>query len=283
VPRRPARSPHDFVSFDRPPVTEVALTAQFNEPVVDLAALGAFAEQVRRQFPNQTQRPPADAIEPETFDQIPNVPPFTIQLQPQAALPRIWFESKNRERLIQLQADRLSVNWRLLDGDPSHYPRYSKLRQIFKQQLKRLSSILMDRERQVRVAACEVLYVNPIEPLEKTERGTHPDLASVINRLRSSPKGSFLGKPEDSQWQARWRIPRHGDDQPSGRLYVSAAPAVSERQTPIYVVQTVGRTIPTSPDLEGAVEALDIGHKWVVKGFADVTTNKMHQAWGRKD
>lgn len=277
------RSPFDLVRFGRPPVTEVALTAQFETPVIDLGTLGEFATKVERQFPNQEQRPPADAIQPETFDQIPGPAPFRFEFQPNPVpLPRVWFISKDNERLIQLQANRLSVNWRSTSGDPSKYPRYSKLRGIFKRQLATLIGITERRGKQLRVTACEALYINPILPPEKPIDGTHPDLATVVNRLRRPPKGAFLGKPEDSQWHARWRIPDARDGEPAGRLYVSATPALSEDEHLIYIIQMSARTTPAAPDLDGTLNALDLGHKWVVKGFEDITTNKMHQVWDRE-
>jgi uncharacterized protein (TIGR04255 family) len=262
-------------------VTEVALTAQFQSPVVDLGILGAFAAKVEGQFPTQDQRPPAEVIQPETFNQAPGPLPFRIEQLNQVQLPRVWFISKDNERLIQLQADRISVNWRSMSGDPTKYPRYSKLRDIFKRQLATLIEIAEKRERLAQVIACEVLYVNPVSPPGRTEPGTHPDLATIINRLRRPPRGAFLGKPEDSQWQARWRIPSENNGEPAGRLHVYAAPALSEDQRPIYVIQMNGRTTPASPDSKGALDALDLGHKWVVKGFEDITTNKMHQIWER--
>lgn len=72
------------------------------------------------------------------------------------------------------------------------------------------------------------------------------------------------------------------DGAPVGRLYVSAAAALSEEQKPIYVVQMSGRTIPEEPGTDAALAALDLGHEWVVKGFEDMTTNKMHEIWERR-
>jgi uncharacterized protein (TIGR04255 family) len=275
------RSPHDFVRFLRPPVAEVALTAQFDGPVADLAVIGTFAEKVRGQFPHQTQQPPAEAIEPETFDQPPGGAPIQIPLRTPMPMPRIWFESKNQERLIQLQSDRLSVNWRLMNNDPTRYPHYSKLRGMFKTQLNRLSKIVDERGGALRIRACEVLYVNPIEPLGKSESGAHPDLATIINRVSGPPKQAFLGQPEDCLFQARWRIPGENDG-PIGRLYLAAAPALSEDNKSIYIVQMTGRTIPRTPQINATMDALDLGHKWVVKGFADVTTRQMHKLWRRE-
>lgn len=283
MPISEPRSPFDLVRFARPPVAEVALTAQFREPVIDLATVGVFAEQIRKQFPNQSQRQPAAPIEPETFDQSPTPPPpFRIQFAQEVQLPRLWFESPNHDRLVQLQPDRLSVNWRLLDGDPTEYPHYSELRKTFQAQLKRLRAIVQRSGRELEVIACEVLYVNPIEPVGQAGPGMHPDLAMVLNRISRSPTKAFLGRPEDSQYHARWRIPGP-DGQPAGRLYLSAEPAVSDSQKSIYLVQLVGRTIPTTSQAKAVMNALDLGHEWVVRGFADVTTKAMHKIWERED
>lgn len=283
MPTSQPRSPFDLVRFKRPPVAEVALTAQFGEPVIDLAAVGQFAEQVQKQFPNQSQRQAAAPIDPETFDLSPTAPPpFRIQFAQEVQLPRLWFESSSSDRLIQLQSDRLAVNWRLLDGDPTEYPHYAELRKVFEAQLKRLRTIVRKSGRDLDVTACEVLYVNPIEPVGKAEPGMHPDLASVVNRVSRSPTKAFLGRPEDSQYQARWRIPGP-DGQSVGRLYLSAEPAVSDSQDSIYLVQLVGRTIPTGAQTKAVMEALDLGHEWVVRGFADVTTKAMHKIWERED
>lgn len=283
MPTPEPRSPFDLVRFKRPPVTEVALTAQFGEPIVDLATLGLFAEQIQKQFPNQSQRPPAAPIEPETFDQTPTgPPPFRIQFAQDVQLPRLWFESASHDQLVQLQADRLSVNWRLLDGDPTEYPHYDELRKVFERQLNRLRRIVKKRGRDLDVTACEVLYVNPIEPVGKAAPGMHPDLAGVLNRVSRSPTNAFLGRPEDSQYQARWRIPGP-DGQSIGRLYLSAEPAVSDADQSIYLVQLVGRTIPSGSQTKAVMKALDAGHAWVVQGFTDVTTKTMHKIWEREE
>lgn len=283
MPSSQTASPFDLVRFNRPPVTEVALTAQFSTPIVDLGTLGAFAAQIEKEFPTQEQRPPAEAIAPEEFGQAPGPPPIRFEFRPEAVpLPRLWFISQDGERLVQLQADRLSVNWRSMSGDPAKYPRYTNLREVFERQLRTLSRLAKGRGKELRVSACEVLYVNPVTPLGKTEPGTHPDLASVINRLRTPPKGAFLGKPEDSQWQARWRIPSTDDAKPVGRLHVSANPALSDDQRPLFVVQMNARITPSSPDAKGTMAALDVGHKWVVKGFEDITTNRMHKIWEKE-
>jgi hypothetical protein len=148
--------------------------------------------------------------------------------------------------------------------------------------MKRLRAIVQKSGRELDVTACEVLYVNPIEPVGKASPGMHPDLATILNRISRSPTKAFLGRPEDSQYQARWRI-TGPDNQPVGRLYLSAEPAVSDAQKSIYLVQLVGRTIPTTSKSKAVMEALDLGHEWVVRGFADVTTKAMHKIWERED
>jgi hypothetical protein len=139
------------------------------------------------------------------------------------------------------------------------------------------------------VNVCEVTYVNPIEdPGPGASDGvgqTHPDLAEIINRFRPRPPDAFLPEAEDAQLQARWRIPAEeigcsGD--PAGRLHLSVAPGLKPPDnTPIYMANLTARVMPEAGTADSVMKALDVGHKWVVLGFTDLTTDRMHQHWGR--
>lgn len=39
--------------------------------------------------------------------------------------------------------------------------------------------------------------------------------------------------------------------------------------------------MPTTEDLDAGLQALDIGHRWVVLGFDDLTSPEMHDLWQR--
>lgn len=281
-----SRSQHDLVNFDRPPVAEVALTVQFAQDVADLDVFAQFASAVKDELPVRETQPVLLPMS-ETFGVLPLAPPVLRFDPPFTSLPRTWFLSADQSELVQLQSDRLSFNWRRTTDDMAPYPRYSALR-------KKLARYLTILERSVTNAGqslsdinmCEVSYVNPIEAGKQLD-GSHSDLSQILRLVRSSRKGRVLGKPEDAQLQARWRIP--GDQlatsrqEPAGRLYLSATPGFKPPDNvPIYMVNLVGRVMPSSPTRRAANVALDVAHRWVVLGFEDITTDRMHDAWGHR-
>ena len=277
-------SQYDYVSFDNPPVAEVALTVQFEAGTVGAEALGQFAMEVRAELPKRQHQMVAPAIA-ETFDKAIIAPPFEIQMESESQLPRTLFLSEDGVQLVQLQHDRLTLNWREV-GAGGEYPRYVALRRRFLDLLSLLASSLEDQEHELVVNTSEVTYVNPIEYVGK--KGGHADLAKIINRLRTRPRDAFLPVAEDAQLNARWRIP--GDEldvpgeAPAGRLYLSATPGLRPPENaPIYLVNLTARVLPSAGDLENAMKALDVGHKWVVCGFKDLTTSQMHRRWGLKE
>lgn len=259
---------------------------QFPPDTVDMEVYGRFAREVRDELPVRRRQPIIPPME-ETFDKPPVQRSIEIQLEGPTSLPRTLFESDNGVQLVQLQHDRLTLNWRGREPNMP-YPRYKSLRKRFRVLLKRLTEALDEVGQQHPINLCEVTYVNPIEyPGGAASDGvgsTHPDLAKIINRLRPRPKGAFLPEAEDVQLQARWRIPAdegRGTGSPAGRLHLSVAPGLKPPEnTPIYLVNLTARVMPKGVSADSAMRALDVGHEWVVLGFKDLTTTQMHQHWG---
>lgn len=290
MPRQSRRpSNYDLVSFGHPPVAEVALAVQFAPETIDIEAFGRFARGVRDDLPTRRRQPVAPAME-ETFDRVPATSSIQFRLEAPTELPRTWFLSEDGVQLVQLQHDRLTLNWRENHGDVD-YPRYGALRARFEELLKLLTDALDEIGQSHAINICEVTYVNPIEvPGTKTAedgRPMHPDLAKILNRVRARPRGAFLPDAEDAQLLARWRIPGtelDEDDAPVGRLYLSATPGLKPKDNvPIYVVNLTARLLTRRGDNANALKALDVAHKWVVLGFKDLTTTQMHRHWELKE
>lgn len=277
-------SEHDLVSFEHPPVVEVALSAQFPPETVDEEALGLFAHQVREQLPTRQRQPVVPAME-ETFGVVPALPTFEIHLDMPANLPRTWFLSSDETYLVQLQHDRLTLNWRELQP-AVEYPRYDQLRDTFQQYLARLVTALRKVANAPPANLVEVTYVNMVDT-GRADAQSHPDLAEIVNRVRRRPDDAFLPEAEDASLQARWRIPaaemkREGS--PAGRLYLHASPGFRPPAiTPTYLLNLSARVIPTQGDVDGVMAALDVGHRWVVLGFKDLTAPELHHQWGLQE
>ena len=269
----------ELVTFDRPPLSEVGLSVQFAPGAVDIDVLAAFTAATRAALPRRQHHVPVPPMV-ETFDDAPRPAPFSIQVQGQLTLPRTWFMSDDQVSLVQLQPDRLSFNWRRIDG-AADYPRYPEIRERLVEYLGILYRCFEEvGSVQPTVNLCEVAYINPIELPDAPERW-HPDLSRILKRVRPEAL-QFLPAPEDSQLQERYRIA--GDDGPIGRLHLSATPVVAGTPPhPLYMVNLAARVRPRGAELEPVCEALDIGHRWVVLGFTDVTTDEMHKLWGLDD
>jgi uncharacterized protein (TIGR04255 family) len=200
-----------------------------------------------------------------------------------SALPRTWLSGEG-PYLVQIQPDRLIFNWRR-EAQPlgAGYPGYQTIRREFLRHFVGLLEIASATHHgePPGVDLCEAFYVNPINVPEHDSRSFHPDLAEVLKLVSTTPRDTFLGTPEDETLQTRWRIPSRLDvDRPIGRLYLSASPAI-EPQTnlPIYLVNLTGHVLPSEQTQGAALEALDLAHDWVVRGFEAITTDAMHVAW----
>jgi hypothetical protein len=122
-----------------------------------------------------------------------------------------------------------------------------------------------------------VTYVNHIVSGDGWDGLPHVDqVLSAITEVR----GEILGGPEFTRFSAQYIILER--DEPLGRLYVGAEPAFKgPENTPMLLLTITARGRPPTADSEGVGRFLDIGHRWVTKGFADMTTKSMHEFWGR--
>src|SRR4051812_34284793 len=100
----------DLVTFERPPVNEVVLSVQFATEVVDeVGMLANFWPQVREAFPLHEKQPPLPPMTEEFGLPSGDGPQFQFLQGPMA--PRYWFVSSDKTSLIQVQADRFTLNW----------------------------------------------------------------------------------------------------------------------------------------------------------------------------
>lgn len=269
-----------LVDFVAPPVSEVVLSVQFPNPVVDIAVLAAFTSDVRDTAPVISHLPILPRME-ETFDAPVFAPSFQI-IEQAGGLPRTWFAGQDGY-LIQLQGDRLTLNWRrTVDGQP--YPGYEVIRERFDSHLAQLQHAVRSTGQDLpQIDMCEVAYVNPVEVAGPHET-TLPDLASLVNRLRPAPPTGYLGQPEDAQYQARWRImhPAGSGGRPIGRLYLQASPHIApDMRTPLYLLNLAAHVGPVREDPD--VDSLNVAHEYVVLGFEDLTTPEWHHRWQKRE
>jgi uncharacterized protein (TIGR04255 family) len=265
--------------YRTPPVVEVIFAVALQPVSVTLVDLARFGiERLSQEFP-LSQDQPAVRMTVESFDAAGEnlVPTLSLLTGPGGPPVRLWFQSEDKTRLIQLQRDWFAYNWQGASGDDP-YPRYEYIEGRFLQTWDMFSDFLAEHSAETAaVEQCELSYINHITP---GDLWSHPGQVDRILRLAGRASG-FLPEPEDSQVVSRYRI-RH-QDLDVGRLYVQATPG--QRQSdrkPIIQLNVTVRGRPWAEGREGMISFFRLAHEWIVNGFAAVTTDEaQYGLWGR--
>ncbi len=277
----PPASADQPVDFRQPPVTEVVLAIQFERRVVDLEVLAEFTTRVKGEFPKRAQRPPLPPMEEDAPAQ-PGTQQFSLELVSGFQMPRTWFMSEDETKILQLQEDRFVFNWQRTHPADATYPRYRQLRESFRSRLAQLLESIEAAGKEVPgTNFCEVTYVNQMA-VDGSPAPSHTDLGDILTPV-DTPQYEFLPAPQDQQYSARFRIDGYDDGAARGWLYVNSTPAVRPDGTPMYLLNLTSRLVPGHTGSDAAWAALDRGREWIVKGFVDLTTKKMHAQWGYQE
>jgi len=269
--------PEDLPDFEQPPITEVAVSVQF-EPLAGFtfSEIGPLREVFRDRFPNVEYQPP---IPPnfETFGTAGQGGMTTFQLQfvPSAGIPRVWLLDEQGVQLLQFQPDRLVHNWRKI-GQGEEYPRYERIRDTLFRELDDLAKFVAQHQLGELVPnQCELTYVNQFPA-----PNGFGAVASEVLTVWSKPESACLGEPEDVVINARFPI-MEGDTQ-VGRLFSQFGPAFDRTGSPVVQLMLIARGPPTTPTFGGVGSFLDIARDRIVRGFAALTTERMHREWQRR-
>ncbi len=267
--------------FRDPPVAEVALSVQFDAlSALRTPQLGLLWQEFRDRLPVTEEHPPLDPVI-ERFGVLPTrTGAVRVEMLKGPPTPRCWFLNKEGTELVQVQQDRFVRNWRKV-GDASTYPRYEKhLRPSLESELKRFQAFLQREQLgDLKPNQCEVTYLNSIAADEGWQ--AHGELGEVITVFQRSFSDDFLNAPEDAGLRLRFLIPDQ-TGKPIGRLHIAIDPGHrSGDNQPLFIMNLTARGAPCGDGIDGVLGFLDLGREWVVRGFASITTPKMHKLWGR--
>lgn len=276
-----ASRPDHLPEFERPPLVEVALALQFN-PIPRLRGVefGRFwsLPAIRDAYPKVEEANPLPPIN-EAPDLSPAAPhDVKLELLSTPPMPRFVFLNEAGTQALQLQEDRFTHNWRKV-GEGDEYPRYESIRSQFESELAELSNFVESEDLgQLVPNTCEVTYVNVVEI--RGEANTHPLAAEILAPLRlyEALGGAEL---EAIRFEARHVI-RDESHKFRGRLHVILQPSVRRTNgRPAYTLQLVARGAPSGDSIEAAMRFLDSGRDHLCRAFAEATTARMHETWGR--
>ena len=272
--------PEDLPDFCSPPVVETVLSLQF-EPIHRFSTVhvGLLWQKFRKDLLLMEEHPPLPPVV-ETFGK-PTQSRIEVTIEEKPPLPRVWFLNESRTELIQVQADRFIHNWRKAAGSSTPYPRYEPIRERFREELAVFERFLSDEKLgRIVINQCEVTYVNHIEPCGVW--GRHGQMQTVF-RNWTSLESSFLPEAEGVAVHQRFVIPDETGG-PVGRLHASVAPHWKKADgSPLLVLNVTARGAPLGEGTDGAFAFFDLGRRWIVQGFTDLTTSDMHCVWERRD
>lgn len=244
--------------FGQPPLTEVALGVVFEPIDIGIVGLAELHQRWRAEYPRVEEHPAL----PPLFAPPSPTPGLLIEVgQPQL---RLWMIAADEDRLVQVQRDRLVVNWRRTgSGD---YPRYHSLRAVLDRHLDDLWSFLRERSAPVPApVAAEATYVNTIQAENPA------DFLAAMN-----PLPERLGRPSEANVSLVF------DTTSSvGRPQRVALLAGRDQGQEGYFIFRVSVLAQVSDSGEFA-DALAASHEQAVRTFTEVTTEAMHDMWGRR-
>jgi uncharacterized protein (TIGR04255 family) len=265
----------ELPSFNQPPLDEVAAGMQFLPLSLKTVDVGAYHALLAAEYPNTLDVP---ALPPtfETFGAV-MVPPITVGVQG-GLLPRCWFISANDEHVVQLQSDRLLVNWRMRPSGGA-YPRFPEVRRRFVAATEALQHLCRERTSLTVVPnQCELTYFNKVPLPAGAEWG---DFDRLLSGLKIA-KGPEWARPfSDGRVALRSEL-RDEHDEPFARLQIDCTPAQIDLSQKVWTLNISVRGRPLRPEFEDVLNFLDRAHREIVTCFAAITTKDMHLLWGRQ-
>ena len=217
--------------FETPPVTEVALSMQFEE-LTDFRAihLGLLWQTLgQSRFPKFEEQPP---VQPSTerigATKVVELP--KVELLEIPPMPRYLFVSEDGTEVVQVQPDRFTVNWRKR-SESDIYPRFERLLDLFQEQVALFEEFLSKHDLgRILVNQAEVTYVNRIRQTTEPRK-----LDRIFAVFSGAFTDDFLQEAEESY--SYFRFPIDHEDRRIGSLYVDVRPETpGDQDSPLKMV-----------------------------------------------
>lgn len=273
-PEQAYSSDDPLPEFAAPPVIETSIGVQF-DGLDGYATLHAasYWERIQTEYPRLEEHPPLDPAF-ETFGPADGqIGQAQIQLVQGAMQPRYFFINNNDDKLVQLQGDRLFLNWRKRN-ESSEYPRHTHIRAEFEKKLEELAKWAGEKGLgPVNPTQCEALYVNriPLRDGEGINCGLSYFFPWLQNLTGTTESGSFNFNHRLASEQggplARLHMSLHYGTDPEGKR---------EARLMLHV-----RGRPLEPSIEGCLSMIDAEREIIVRTFAELTSAKAHAIWER--
>lgn len=261
--------------YEKPPVIEVVCGISF-VPLerFQVVHVGMFWERLIRDFPKVEEHPPITTLIEHLGGPTSSV--AAIQLVETPPLPRVWFVDNAGNGIIQIQRDAFLHNWRKLTAT-DQYPRFQMVMEAFTNHLDRFQAFIEEYSLgTIAPVQFELTYVNHLAQNKLWSHGKSVGALFPDFVWRNSNQ-RFLPNYEGVNWRTTFRLPED-----AGRLNVSIQTAVRRHDNePVVILELKARGITKERSLHALQKWFDIAHEWIVRGFADLTSEKAQKdLWG---
>ena len=244
-----------LAKFKKEPLTEVVFGVEFDSPDFSSVHFGLYWQTISNRFPVfPLDRPP-----------VGEMPLLTLP-----PLRRVWFESENREQLIQLQEDRFYYNWRRKSPDEK-YPHYEEIAPIFFKEWESFRKWRIENNTQSpRATRYELTYLNTID--EEFGWSCVDDYSKVFSIVSGSWEDLPL-KQEAIKMGFEFTLPEE-----IGHLTVSIDQSTRpDTNLPIVLLRLTAASNDTSVEIEQWFKA---AHESIVQIFISMVSKNRKEEWG---
>jgi uncharacterized protein (TIGR04255 family) len=259
-------SKNTFPSYKKPPVDEVVCGLKFKDNNrIKIPHVGFLWDKFRKEYPNLEHMSPIADLKGE----------IPLDYATKLPIPRVWFVNDDDDQLIQFQSNRFYFNWR---HRKRQYPRYNYVFSNFTKAYNSLNNLYEEFNLgTIKPIEYELTYVNRI--LQGEGWSDLEEISYIFNDFGWKPdKDRFLKNPDNLLWHAEFSLPED-----KGILSVSLKKAVRKddnKQLLLFELKTRGMD---ESEKGLSIDWFNLAHEWIVKGFTDLTTSKMHKMWGREN
>jgi uncharacterized protein (TIGR04255 family) len=266
--------------FRRPPLVEVVHGVQFRRIPMTIVHPGLFFHRLRDKY-ERVQTAPSLPPARELFDGHGSLPTFALGLVEPDELPRTWYVSADDTMIVQLQPDRLLLNWRRGAGE-AEYPHFESVSAEFRRVFSELEAFCREQNLgSLEADQCEMTYINHIASLDDSKA---VDPSDILRVWRAETDPNWDVPLEDVSFRSRYVL-RSGSGEPFGRLISSLSTVrfSAPNQSPQRMLQfeVTVRGSPGAGDREAILSFHEMAHGLIVRYFASVTTEEAHLKWQR--
>jgi uncharacterized protein (TIGR04255 family) len=258
--------PIDLPEFDAPPLVEVVLGTFFvTQKRLHGGHTGLFWGGIREQYPQYEDHPP---LRTQRDGQAHR---FSLSTSP--PMPRAWFIDATGTRLVQLQNDAFLYNWRRA-GKKDDYPRFEPIWEKFRENWGVFCRFAEEEQLgKPKAHMGEVTYVNHIPKDEFWPKLV--DVSKLIGFLHPTPAEGAEMDSLDCSLQFR-------DGNERGRLNIQLSKAIDQstgEQLLRFVLTVRGKLPKPEAGIEANANWYSFAREWIVRSFADMTTEEAHKMW----